>query len=35
MRGQLRKLSDINGAFVRGLQVGSKEKIEFASADGT
>jgi dipeptidyl aminopeptidase/acylaminoacyl peptidase len=34
-RGQLRKLSDINGAFVRGLQVGSKEKIEFASADGT
>jgi dipeptidyl aminopeptidase/acylaminoacyl peptidase len=35
IRGQLRKLSDINGAFVRGLQVGSKEKIEFASADGT
>ena len=34
-RGQLRKLSDINGAFVRGLQVGNKEKIEFASADGT
>jgi dipeptidyl aminopeptidase/acylaminoacyl peptidase len=34
-RGQLRKLSDINGAFVRDLQVGSKEKIEFASADGT
>ncbi|HKS54244.1 MAG TPA: S9 family peptidase [Steroidobacteraceae bacterium] len=34
-RGQLRKLSDINGGFVRGLQVGNKEKIEFASADGT
>jgi dipeptidyl aminopeptidase/acylaminoacyl peptidase len=34
-RGQARKLSDINGAFVRGVQVGSKEKIEFASADGT
>jgi dipeptidyl aminopeptidase/acylaminoacyl peptidase len=34
-RGQPRKLSDINGAFVRGVQVGSKEKIEFASADGT
>jgi dipeptidyl aminopeptidase/acylaminoacyl peptidase len=34
-RGQSRKLSDINGAFARSVQAGSKEKIEFASADGT
>jgi Dipeptidyl aminopeptidases/acylaminoacyl-peptidases len=34
-RGQPRQLSDINGAFVRSVALGSKEKIEFASADGT
>ena len=34
-RGQPRQLSDINGAFVRSVALGSKEKVEFASADGT
>jgi dipeptidyl aminopeptidase/acylaminoacyl peptidase len=34
-RGQARKLSDINGAFAHSVQAGSKEKIEFASTDGT
>lgn len=34
-RGQARRLTDVNGAFVRDVAVGSKEKIEFASADGT
>jgi dipeptidyl aminopeptidase/acylaminoacyl peptidase len=34
-RGQAHRLTDINGAFVRSVQVGSKEKVEFASRDGT
>ena len=34
-RGEPRKLTDINGAFIRSVALGSKEKIEFASADGT
>lgn len=34
-RGQPRQLTDVNGAFVRGVALGSKEKVEFASADGT
>jgi dipeptidyl aminopeptidase/acylaminoacyl peptidase len=34
-RGQPHKLTDINGAFIRSVALGSKEKIELASADGT
>ena len=33
--GQPRQLTDINGAFVQSVALGTKEKIEFASADGT
>jgi len=34
-RGQARKLTDMNGEFIRSVQLGSKEKVEFASRDGT
>lgn len=34
-RGQAHRLTDINGAFMREITLGSKEKIEFASSDGT
>ncbi len=34
-RGQARRLTDMNDAFLRGIRLGSKEKVEFASADGT
>jgi dipeptidyl aminopeptidase/acylaminoacyl peptidase len=34
-RGQARRLSDMNDAFMRSVRLGSKEKVEFASADGT
>jgi dipeptidyl aminopeptidase/acylaminoacyl peptidase len=34
-RGQSHRLTDINGAFMRSVQLGSKEKVEFASADGS
>ena len=34
-RGRVRRLSDINVAFLRSVALGSKRKVEFASADGT
>jgi len=34
-RGQARRLTDMNDEFLRSVQLGSKEKVEFASADGT
>jgi dipeptidyl aminopeptidase/acylaminoacyl peptidase len=34
-RGQARRLTDMNDTFLRSVQLGSKEKVEFASTDGT
>jgi dipeptidyl aminopeptidase/acylaminoacyl peptidase len=34
-KGRARKLTDVNGEYIRGVALGTKEKVEFASADGT
>jgi dipeptidyl aminopeptidase/acylaminoacyl peptidase len=33
--GRLQRLTDLNGAFLRSVPVGSKESVSFRSADGT
>ncbi len=34
-KGTARRLSDLNGGFLRSVALGSKEKLEFSSPDGT